>query len=57
LLGAGHENIARRIFGRISGWDVLMRHTLFGFYSRLLSQRATKNWVEDGVWRKARRLT
>jgi hypothetical protein len=48
LLGAGHEDIARRIFGgQISGWDVLMRHTLFGFYSRLLTQSATKNWAED----------
>ncbi len=48
LLGAGHEDIARRIFGGgISGRDVLMRHTLFGFYSRLLTEDANKKWAED----------
>jgi len=48
LLGAGHEDIARRVFGgEVSGLDVLMHHTLFGFYSRLLTENANKKWAED----------
>lgn len=48
LLGAGHEDVARRVFGgKVSGLDVLKRHTLFGFYSRLLTENTNRKWAED----------
>ncbi len=48
LLGLGANKIAERVFGQeISGIDVLMRHTLFGFYGRFLPDTTRESWAKD----------
>lgn len=48
LLGIGVEEVANRFFGGyLTGREILQRHTLFGFYSRLLPQDVKEKWAND----------
>lgn len=48
LFGVGYNDIAHRMFsGHLIGEDVLNRHTLFGFYGRLLPSQLVARWKDD----------